>query len=723
MDHSLQSGEPGAPDECSVPEIPGLPSYQELHQAVAEIEALIEHYDPLDLIANFAFENLAYSTGPNLPDDGGQAFVEYLAVLCLKKRPLKGADRSIPPGTIAALQEKVKRLFGFVALRRGLKRQPSSAIDQARRYAELMFLSVRNLDDFDHLEAMLVGLFDGKNEPVQLFDGHLGFHAAAAPRLATAIGDVLNKQLALRKKEGQKWLKKLRREMSKPRGELPKDLKRFLRQAKTAKQRKQVLLGYVARRTFASLSDVYSFQPAVLTEQLSLDANGVRALLDVFSMEFGNVSADFVLPTASHDFLFRPIIKSERGYFCPIPDLLLWSIRPRLEELLKTDAAMWDRYQKLRAQFLVDHGAALFAKILPDATVLTSLKYWSDQFSEDHTLQQYELDSAVLFNGIALLVECKGGTIPTKARTGKRRPTRDAFEDLVIEPSSQLDRARRYIDASPNAAFELPSGVSVVIDRASLDQRFLVALTLEDINLLVADPKNMAVLEGYSDDRLPWIVNLLTLEAISQFIQVPAEFVHYLSRRLQLNIVKKISAVEELDYFGCYLDCGLYFDDAQVGEFNDVALDGFTEPIEAYRRYETGRSTIAVEKPRQKLPPEISVILGELQRINSRSALQLSLLLLDMSGVARGQVADAISSLRHKAQVDGKLHDFSTLRKDGRTGFTFMVARHGNDRQLVDRLSAWCQIKMAKTGAKSWGGLANTAGPNGMAYECVFINV
>jgi len=47
MDHSLQSGEPGAPDECSVPEIPGLPSYQELHQAVAEIESLIEPYDPL----------------------------------------------------------------------------------------------------------------------------------------------------------------------------------------------------------------------------------------------------------------------------------------------------------------------------------------------------------------------------------------------------------------------------------------------------------------------------------------------------------------------------------------------------------------------------------------------------------------------------------------------------------------------------------------------------
>jgi hypothetical protein len=723
MDQSSGADQTGALDEHSVPQVPGLPSYRELYQAATEIETLIEQYDPLDLIANFAFENLSYSTGANQPDDGGQAFVEYLAVLCLKKRHLKGTDRCIPPGIIAALQEKVRRLFGFLALRRGLKRQPSSAIDRARRYAELMFLSVRNLDDFDHLEAMLLSLFDDKNESARRFDVHLGFHAAAAPRLATAIGDLLNKQLALRKAAGQECMRRLRREMLKPRGEVPKDLKRFLRQAKTAKQRKQVLLGYIARQTFASLSDVYSFQPGDLTEQLSLDRDGVRALLDAFSMEFGDVSADFVLPTASHDFLFRPIIKSERGYFCPIPDLLLWAIRPRLEECLKTDAAIWDSYQKRRAQLLVERGAALFEKMLPTATVLTGLKYWSAQFSQDRTVREYELDLAILFDGILFLVECKGGTIPAKARSGKRRPTRDALEDLVIEPSSQLDRARKYIDASPNAAFQLSSGVSVVIDRSSFDQRFLVALTLEDLNLLVADPKNLGVLEGYPEERLPWIVNLLTLESISQFIQIPAEFIHYLGRRLQLNISKKVTAIEELDYFGCYLDTGLHFDDAQIGEFSDIALDGFTEPIEAYRRFETGRSTIAVEKPGQKLPPEMLAILRNLERINSRSALQLSLLLLDMNGIARGQVADAISNLRLKAQADGKIHDFSTLRKDGHTGFTFMVAGHLSPRQLLDLLTTWCQIKIEKTGAKCWGGIANTVGSNGMVHECIFIKV
>jgi hypothetical protein len=80
--------------------------------------------------------------------------------------------------------------------------------------------------------------------------------------------------------------------------------------------------------------------------------------------------------------------------------------------------------------------------MLPTATILTSLKYSSTQFSEDGSLREYELDLAVLFNGALFLVECKGGTLPTEARRGKGRPTKDALDDLVMEPATQLDRAR-----------------------------------------------------------------------------------------------------------------------------------------------------------------------------------------------------------------------------------------------------------------------------------------
>src|SRR5258708_34296683 len=93
-------------DDSSLTDIPGLPSYKELHQIVTEIKSLIEVYDPLDLVASLAFENLSFSTSTNPPDNGAQVYVEYLALLCLKSGQEKGANRIIPPGIVGELQQQ-----------------------------------------------------------------------------------------------------------------------------------------------------------------------------------------------------------------------------------------------------------------------------------------------------------------------------------------------------------------------------------------------------------------------------------------------------------------------------------------------------------------------------------------------------------------------------------------------------------------------------------------
>jgi hypothetical protein len=415
-----------------------LPSYKDLGQIVSEIESLIATFDPLDLIAALAFENLSYSTGSNPSNNGGQAYVEYVALLCLKADRVRGTNRSIPPNVVNELQEKVKKIFNFVGLRRGLGKKASSAMDRIRQQAEMMFLSVRNLDDFDDLEQTLVDIFSPQFDP--LLSLSLGFSGHAAARLARCVGELLNRNLALRKAEGQQLLGRLKAAIADGSTDIPISLKRFLDETKNEEERQELLVAYTAQHTFSSFSDVYTVQIAEVSQSLSISEDETRRLLDVFSMTFGNVADSFSLPVSTHDFLFRPIIKSECGYFCPIPDLLLWSVRPRLEELLKKSTAVWEVYQKHRATLLVDQGSAYFEKILGSPTILKGLKYQSDQFSDDHTLQQYELDLAILFNGVVFFVECKAGTLPVKARSGKSRPSKDAVEDLILDhPPSSIE--------------------------------------------------------------------------------------------------------------------------------------------------------------------------------------------------------------------------------------------------------------------------------------------
>jgi hypothetical protein len=696
-----------------------LPSYKDLHQIVSEIEAIIGEYDPFDLIASLSFENLSYSTGTNPPEEGGQAFVEYMALLCLKAGLVRGKTRSIPPSGIAESQERIKKLFSVVGLRRGLERNAASAFERTRQYAELMSLSIRNLDDFDHLEEMLGSLFQRQNNSP--FDPHLGFSAHAATRLARAIGDLLTEKMASRRSQGRELLGKLKAAVASGTVvAIPPELKTSLDGITDPQEQQNLLVAYVAEQTFRSFSDVYIVQVAEIAQALGTREEETERLLNAFSMTFGEVDQSFSLPTSTHDFLFRPIIRSERGYFCAIPDLLLWAVRPRLERLLKSNAPVWDAYQKQRGSFLVEQGAALFTEMLGSPTILKGLKYRSARLSEDNTPQEHELDLAILFNGVVFLVECKGGTLPVKARMGKSRAAKNAVEDLILDPSSQLDRARRYIKISQDASFELPSGLSVVISKENVTVMFLIVLTLEDVNLFAANPQNMPTLESSPDAAMPWIVNLLTLQSISHFLRFPAEFIHYLSRRLHLNTIKKVSAVEELDYFGCYLSSGLYFDDAEIEEYTNVDLDGYTEPIEAYRRYEMGRSEIEVEKPQQKLPSELDAILENLKRINTEESLRVSLLLLDMGGKARVQIAEMIRDCRRKADQDGKPHDFSTLSKSGEVGLTVMSATLPPE-QLLSRLTVFCNWKIKNTGARWWGGIASVAGQNGLAHECLFL--
>ena len=46
---------------------------------------------------------------------------------------------------------------------------------------------------------------------------------------------------------------------------------------------------------------------------------------------------------------------------------------------------------------------------------------------------------------------------------------------------------------------------------------------------------------------------------IADFLDFPSQFIHYLRRRTRLNEVAKTYAHDEIDWFGHYLNKGLYF--------------------------------------------------------------------------------------------------------------------------------------------------------------------
>jgi hypothetical protein len=203
------------------------------------------------------------------------------------------------------------------------------------------------------------------------------------------------------------------------------------------------------------------------------------AFLEDFTLSFGSTPDDYELPSPSNALHERPIISCDRKYFCPVPHLLEWAIKPRLEETL-TGSPVWESYNRHRANFLVDQGVSCFQKLLASATVYKNLLYELPDGGEA------ELDALIFFDRYVFLVEGKAGSFGAARRGGKPRLLKQLTQ-LVGDPAAQARRAINYIANRDEPIFRSKSGESVLIDKSLQTQFVEVSLTLDILDLYTAD--------------------------------------------------------------------------------------------------------------------------------------------------------------------------------------------------------------------------------------------
>ena len=59
-------------------------------------------------------------------------------------------------------------------------------------------------------------------------------------------------------------------------------------------------------------------------------------------------------------------------------------------------------------------------------------------------------------------------------------------------------------------------------------------------------------------ERVPWVTSLHDLDVISTVIDRPSEFLLYLRRRTEAEVILYLRGVDELDFFALFLEGGLY---------------------------------------------------------------------------------------------------------------------------------------------------------------------
>jgi hypothetical protein len=698
-----------------------------INHTIETLEHILFKHHPLDMLANLALANsiIDCDTYKESTFQGSDAYVEYVSLLYLRRPPesLKRTTEKVIDGRvikeIQALLEKLYVEEAWFLMIQDLEtlggRQPD-VWHQLRFKTILTSLRVRYPAYQHHLRDQVRGI--AGNLACELL-AILGFTIEDALALADAVSTLWTKRLIGQRRQAVAFEKRLRKAVEKYRkkkqvscdvplefveklkGVRPRDLNPLLRN-----------LGIAA--TFHRLGDAFSFSAEELASEAKVQPGRAQAFLTHFSLTFGSVVDErYRRPAPTHPLMMKPFVLCDERYFCPVPRMIEWSLRPAIEAFLKPDSPdritdeprFWEKYEKERSFFLESTALVCFGRALRHAQIHSGLKYKT--MRDDGTTYEAELDGLILFDTVAFLIEGKAGSLSPPARRGGRARMRDEMKELVEKAYTQGLRAKRFIENTAQPVFTLEDGQQVSIDKNHLDHVILVAVTLESLDVFVTNVYLLKDAGFFGAGDIPWVVSLADLQVISELVEFPSQVVHYLFRRRRINELGKIMAHDELDWFGHYLAEGLFFDDffAEGSGPDILQLLNYSSTFDDHYMYTTGQRRIPAEVPRQSMPPVFRKLLQSLEDYHPQGYVRAMCALLDMASEDRNKFSESITTLISVTRGDGNLHDFTMVFSTSSTGVTCMFAPNNKAEELQRKLPTYCQMKKYQTKTERWIGI------------------
>lgn len=366
------------------------------------------------------------------------------------------------------------------------------------------------------------------------------------------------------------------------------------------------------------LPDCFIFSVPSVAKSLQVSEEQLSKVLPRLSLTFGDLSQE----NPEHFFLdnpvwSKPLIQLQNGsFFCILPIIFTNFGFGIIEQLLKDTEAEID-CSKRRSEFLENEVTSLFTTAFPQSKYFQNLVW-----------DEYETDFLLKFESMLLIVEVKSGSISTPALRGAPKRLRRHIKELIVEPSQQSLRLEKKVLAAQSNPKEYSSFLKQIpFDVTDIKNILRLSVTLEDFADIQA---NLSLLK---EDNLidptfipvPTII-LADLDIVMDILQTPAEKIHYLLRRNELENYRIKFFGSELDILGLYLENGLNIASVQDKDMGMFLME-MAESINEY--YVALDFNIRRKKPRLKQTTWWRDILSRLETKRPQYWLEASIMLLN----------------------------------------------------------------------------------------------
>lgn len=456
---------------------------------------------------------------------------------------------------------------------------------------------------------------------------------------------------------------------------------------------------------FGRSDAILMFTTEQLSEFSSMKRDTCQHYLDRLSQSYGYKNPKFLktyddpfeAPWDYNTSYEKPIIKFDGKYFAPLPHLFAHVLYHTFHYDMMDDSNYKTTYEDHKGKWVEKRTAKCIERIFPSDNIHLNPCYPNGE----------ELcDVLLLHDRKVFIIQCKSKTLTLESKTGKdEQKLLDDLKKGVKDSYDQAVNVRDYLLKSDFAKI-IVKNQQITIDMRQANQVFLLSVTTGDYQELLTRFSNINKdLSLFNEDDYPWAISLFDLEIVTDIIESPSMFIHYIQRRLLLEQTSFSHVrADEIDLLSVYLNQGLYFDTNDFKEINDICLSGFSSDIDQYyvEKYHLNKNPA---KPKQKMPEGFEEYLSDIEHLNTPYKTDCAITLLEGDYKARETFVKGAEVVKLKSLYDSKLHSFSTTTSDGSHGISFLAMDAQNDvNRLAMQVNAFSILKKYDMKCKHWVG-------------------
>jgi hypothetical protein len=322
----------------------------------------------------------------------------------------------------------------------------------------------------------------------------------------------------------------------------------------------------------------------------------------------------------------------------------------------------WNNVQKVVTEALP---LDLLLKLMPDATVYRGV-YYRHAVGETSAKQWCEVDGIVVYLDSIFVVEVKAGSLTPTPPMQNAEEYLNSIGELVEKPAKQGCRFLSFLESLEQCdIFDEKHKKIASLKKDAFFQKVILAVTVDGFTQVSANVQELADVGLNLGDHPIWSISIDDLMVYSESFDNPLLFLHFVRMRMEAFKRHDMTALDELDHLGLYLEFNNY--SSVVDDFSpktNIMWNGYTDRIDElfYKKLgDPAQSTVLY----QHMPTLLFEIVQLLGQSSAEDRSVAARKLLDAEERIRRQTEEGISNwMAGKPGLAGKglLHMIGSCR-------------------------------------------------------------